>query len=116
MSFERIQSQSHKIENTTVVACYDRFTTKFELKNDNEIYYSAYLCFMPIRKKVLLINRTPFTLKIFWLLLWQSKLESDHGIVVSELLYRRRKRSIALLVYVGIITSIKLGLVVLSQT
>jgi hypothetical protein len=116
MSFERIQSQSHKIENSIVEAFYDRFTTKFELKENNETVYSSYLCFCPVRKKELLINGTPFTLKIFWLLLWQSKLENDHGIVVKELLHRRRKRSIGLLIYLGVITSVKVGLVVISQT
>jgi hypothetical protein len=116
MSFERIQSQSHKIENSIVEACYDRFTTKFELIENNETLYSSYLCFRPIRKKELLINGTPFTLKIFWFVLWQSKLENNYGIVVKELLPRRRKRSIGLLIYLGIITSVKIGLVVLSQT
>jgi hypothetical protein len=116
MSFERIQSQSHKIEKSIVEACYDRFTTKFELIENNETLYSSYLCFLPIRKKELLINGTPFTLKIFWFVLWQSKLENNHGIVVKELLPRRRKRSVGLLIYLGIITSVKIGLVVLSQT
>ncbi|MBR9729652.1 hypothetical protein ACFOD0_15850 [Shewanella intestini] len=116
MSFERIQSQSHNIENSVVEARYDRFTTKFELKENGETIYRSFLCFWPFRSKKLLINGSPVTLKIFWLLLWQSKLEDNHGTAVKELLYRRRKRSVGLLIYLGIITSVKVGLVVLSQT
>lgn len=116
MSFERVQSQSHTIEDSIVAVSYDRFTTKFELKENNKTVYSSYLCFRPITKKALLINGTHCTLKIFWLLLWQSKLENSQGIVVNELLYRRRKRSIGLLIYLGIITTVKIGLGVLSQS
>ncbi|MFT6689851.1 MAG: hypothetical protein ACJAXH_000357 [Colwellia sp.] len=116
MGFERIQAQRHKIGNSTLETCYDRFTTKFELKENEKIIYSAFLCVCPIRKKEILINETAFTLKIYWLVLWQSKLENNDGVVVKKLLCRRRKRSIGLLIYVAIITSVKIGLGVLSQT
>ncbi len=33
MAFERIQEQTHTIADTTVFVSYDRFTTRFEIKN-----------------------------------------------------------------------------------
>jgi hypothetical protein len=116
MGFERIQAQRHKIGNLTLEACYDRFTTKFELKENEKIIYSAFLCAGPIRTKEILINGTAFTLKVFWLVLWQSKLKNNDGVVVKELLCRRRTKSIGVLIYIAIITSVKIGLGVLSQT
>ena len=38
MAFERIQKQTHTIAEQTVVVSYDRFTTRFEIKNkQNEL-------------------------------------------------------------------------------
>ena len=109
MVFERIQKQTHIIAGTTVLVSYDRFTTRFEIKSEKEVIYSSLILF-PIKKSKILINNQQFTLKIFWLILWQSQLVNVDGVAVKELLYRRRKRSIGMLIYFALISSIKLGI------
>jgi hypothetical protein len=109
MAFERIQKQTHIIAGTTVLVSYDRFTTRFEIKSEEEVIYSS-LILLPIKKTKILINNQQFTLKIFWLILWQSQLVNVDGVAVKELLYRRRKRSIGMLIYFALISSIKLGI------
>jgi hypothetical protein len=109
MAFERIQKQTHTIADKTVLVSYDRFTTRFEIKSDEEVVYSS-LVLLPIKKTKILINNQQFTLKIFWFILWQSQLVNADGVVVKELLYRRRKKSIGLLIYFALISSVKVGI------
>ncbi|MBA6254392.1 hypothetical protein [Colwellia sp. MB3u-55] len=109
MAFERIQKQPHTIADKTVLVSYDRFTTRFEIKSDEEVVYSS-LVLLPIKKTKILINNQQFTLKIFWFILWQSQLVNADGVVVKELLYRRRKKSIGLLIYFALISSVKVGI------
>ena len=110
MAFERIQKQIHIIEDTTVIVSYDRFTTRFEIKNEDEIIYSSLLLFLPVRNARISISNKPFTLKIFWFILWRSKLVNSSNVVVKELLYRRRKKSIGLFIYFMLATSVKIGI------
>ena len=110
MAFERIQKQSHIIAETKVFVSYDRFTTRFEIKNEEGVIYSSLLLFLPIRNAEILVNNQPFTLKILWLILWQSKLINAKGVIVSELLYRRRKTSIGLFIYFMLVSSVKIGI------
>jgi hypothetical protein len=116
MGFTRVQTQQHKLESVLLDVSYDRFTTKFELKENGSLVYSSFLALLPIRRSELLINGKPYTLKIFWLLLWQSKLQNENGLVIPELLYLRRKRSIGLLIYAAFITSAKIAIGFMSQT
>mgnify|MGYP000559791721 CR=1 FL=1 len=116
MGFVRVQKQRHNIESIVLDASYDRFTTKFELKENDKLIYSSYLGLLPIRKCELIISGKPFTLKIFWLLFWQSKLINSNGVVISELIYQRRKRSIGLLIYLAIASMAKISIVLLSKT
>jgi hypothetical protein len=109
MAFERIQKQTHIIVGATVLVSYDRFTTRFEIKSEKEVIYSS-LILLPIKKAKILTNNQQFTLKVFWLILWQSQLVNADGVAVKELLCRRRKRSIGLLIYFALISSIKLGI------
>jgi hypothetical protein len=98
MAFERIQRQTHIIADTKVSASYDRFTTRFEIKNEKEIIYSSLLLFVPIRNAKISINKQDFTFKIIWIILWQSKLFSNNDVVVKELIPSRRRKSIGLLI------------------
>ena len=109
MVFERIQKQTHIIEDKTVFVSYDRFTTRFEIKSEEEIIYSS-LVLLPINKPKILINNQQFTLNIFWLILWKSQLINTDGVVVKELLQRRRKKSIGLLIYFALVSSVKIGI------
>ena len=86
MAFERSQEQTHTIMGATIVVSYDRFTTRFKIKKDNEIIYSALLLFLPFRNADIVINNSLYTLNIRWFILWQSKLVNTDGIVITELL------------------------------
>jgi hypothetical protein len=110
MAFERIQQQTHIIEDTKIFVSYDRFTTKFQIKTATDLIYSAYLLFLPIRNTKISINSQPLNLKIFWLILWQAKLFNNKKVVIKELLYRRRKKSIGLLIYFMLASAVKIGI------
>jgi len=110
MAFERIHKQTHIIAGTTVRVCYDRFTSRFEVKSESEVIYSSLLLLLPIKNVDISINKQKFTLKIRWFILWQSTLVNSTGVVVSELLYRRRKKSINLFIYFMLISSIKIAI------
>ncbi len=110
MAFERIQEQAHTIAGSTIVVSYDRFTTRFKIKKENEIIYSALLLFLPFRNADVAINNQLFTLNILWFILWQSKLVNTDGIVITELLERRRKKSIGMFIYFLLLSSIKIGI------
>lgn len=114
MKFERIQSQKHEIADSTIDVLYDRFTTKFVVKDNNTLIYSAFLGICPIRKCEIVINGNSYSLDIFWLLLWRSKITNKDSVVINELLARRRRQSIVVLIYTAIITSMKIGLTFVS--
>lgn len=110
MSFERFQKQTHIIAGTKILASYDRFTTRFKIETENKTLYSS-LTLLPIKKSKIVIDNKAFTLKIFWLILWKSQLNHiDDSIAVKELLYRRYKKSIGLLIYFSLTMSVKVGL------
>ena len=115
MAFVRTQVAHHKIDSSVVRVSYDRLTSKFEIKESDKLIYSAYLAFMPIRKSEITINGKTYQIKIFWLLLWQSKLQDDNGVVVSELLESRRKKSVILLFYFAFVASAKVFLGLFAQ-
>lgn len=109
MKFERIQQQSHTISGNTVLVSYDRLTTRFKITIEQEVICS-FLILLPIKKVNLLINNQPFTVSIFWFILWKSQLINTEGVVVKELLYCRRRRSIGMFAYVALISSIKIAI------
>ncbi len=114
MVFERVQKQNHHVADSDLTISYDRFTTRFEMKVAEEVIYSSLLMFMPIRNRELSINNQLFTLKIRWFILWQSKLENSKGVVIKELLYLRRRKSISLCIYFMLISSVKVGMVLFA--
>lgn len=115
MPFERIQMQQHKIENRVLTASYDRFTTRFSLCLDGAPLYHCYLIWAPVRRAVIDVAGLPLKLHITWLLLWRAKLINANTTFVDELLSTRRKKSINLMIYLSLLTSIKLAVVLLAK-
>jgi len=116
MKFERVQNQSHEFGDCTVDVSYDRFTSKFQLREREVVIYSAYLFWLPFRRKKLSIGANSYQLTIFWLILWSSKLHNDDGVLIKELLWWRRRKSINLLIYIAIINAIRFALVLAVKT
>lgn len=117
MSFKRIQQQTHLIAGSTVLVLYDRFTTRFTIKKEDSdsIIFTCYLAFLPFRKAKIDINYHPFILKIRWFLLWRSTLINESGVVIKELLERRRRQSISLGIYLLLVSSIKFSVILLNH-
>lgn len=111
-----MQTQSHIIANSRADVSYDRYTTKFVIRENDEVIYSVFLGLLPFRKSEIEINSQSFTVKIFWLVLWQAKIEKQKVVIIEELLYRRRRQSLAFLTYLFLMTSVKIGFVLLSKT
>lgn len=105
MAFERFEKQTHTVAEVIVYVSYDRFTTRFEIKTEYEVIYSSLVLFF-IKKSKLSINGKSFVLKIFWLIFWKSQLVNAKGIVVEELLYRRRNRAIGQLFFLVLLITI----------
>lgn len=97
--FERMQTSQHVIANSTILVSYDRLSTRFIVKANGDIVFNKLLLFLPIHNATLTFDETIFTLRIRWFLIWSSNLSVNNEIIVKELLYRRRKRSIGLLMY-----------------
>ncbi|MCW8108941.1 hypothetical protein OPS25_10595 [Alteromonas ponticola] len=99
MSFERLQTHQHLVAGSDLDVSYDRFTTKFELKVDGSAVYSKYLLFWPKHNAVIQIHSKPYSLNVYWFLLWGAKLKNAHTVIIKELLPKRRRRSIVILGY-----------------
>lgn len=115
MPFERIQTQQHQVANRILTAHYDRFTTRFSLCLDGAPLYHCYLIWAPVRRDRIDVAGLPLTLHITWLLLWRAKLTNSTTTFVEELLAIRRKKSINLMIYLAVLTSIKLTVVLLAR-
>ncbi|MGB6135109.1 MAG: hypothetical protein WBG74_00845 [Shewanella sp.] len=118
MRFERLQHKTHIADNQIIDVCYDRFTTRFSLSINGQRVYTRLLLLGPWRKQNLMINHIPYNLTIRWFVLWRSSLtpqqSSPHRPSITELLPLRRRKSIMIAIYAGLISTIKLTLVVLS--
>jgi hypothetical protein len=110
MKFQRFQKRQHTFASSELDVSYDRLTTKFELKENSTLVYSAFLGLLPFRRSKLVINDKRATLTIFWMIFWSSKLQNSDDPVVSELLPQRRRKSIGVLAYVVLITTIKISI------
>ncbi len=106
-TFERIQKHQHFVNGQPLAAYYDRITTKFSLEYQGKLVLSKYLLFWPSHKAKVQINAGTYTLKITWLLVWNAYLKANKKVVVKELLPQRRRRSVILLGYFIVITSIR---------
>ncbi|MFT6255996.1 MAG: hypothetical protein ACJAT8_000526 [Cellvibrionaceae bacterium] len=117
MRFEPKQHKTHLIDNQKIDVYYNRVTTRFSLSINQQQVYSRRLVLSPWRKQQILINNTPYNLTIIWFLLWRSSLtptqQSDRHPTIIELLPERRRKSIMIAIYFGLISSIKLTLGIL---
>ncbi|RPA30994.1 hypothetical protein [Shewanella frigidimarina] len=120
MRFEPKQHKTHLIDNQKIDAYYDRFTTRFSLAVNEQRVYSRLLLLSPWRKQQIMINNIPYNLTITWFVLWCSSLTpaqpSPQRLSITELLPQRRRKSIMIAIYAGLISTIKLTLVVLSYS
>ncbi|WP_372943076.1 hypothetical protein [Shewanella sp.] len=118
MRFERLQHKTHIADNQIIDVCYDHFTTRFSLSINGQRVYTQLLLLGPWRKQNLMINHIPYNLAIRWFVLWRSSLtpqqSSPQRPSITELLPTRRRKSIMVAIYAGLISTIKLTLVVLS--
>lgn len=118
MQFERQQHKTHIIDNQKIDVCYDRFTTHFSLSINEQRVYSQLVLLSPWRKQQLMINNIPYNLTINWFVLWRSSLtpqqSSPQHPSIEELLPQRRRKSIMIALYLGLISTIKLTLMTLS--
>jgi len=116
----RQQHKAHLIDNQKIAACYDRFSTRFSLSVNQQQVYSRLLLLSPWRKQHIIINNIPYNLTIRWFVLWRSSLTpaqpSPQRPSISELLPQRRRKSIVIAIYAGLISAIKLTLVILSYS
>ncbi|MCL1149578.1 hypothetical protein [Shewanella ulleungensis] len=72
----------------------------------------------PWRKQQIMVNNIPYNLTIRWFVLWRSSLTPQQSAPqrpsIEELLPQRRRKSIMIALYVGLISTIKLTLMTLS--
>lgn len=120
MRFERQQYKTHLIDNHKIEVSYDRFTTRFNLSINEQRVYTRLLLLGPWRKQQLMINDIFYYLSIRWFVLWHSSLTpqqpSPQRPSITELLPQRRRKSIMIALYIGLISTIKLTLGILSES
>ncbi|MGI2174633.1 hypothetical protein [Shewanella ulleungensis] len=118
MRFERQQHKTHIIDDQKIDVRYDRFTTRFSLSINEQRVYSRLLLLSPWRKQQIMVNNIPYNLTIRWFVLWRSSLTPQQSAPqrpsIEELLPQRRRKSIMIALYVGLISTIKLTLMTLS--
>ena len=120
MAMTRQQHKVHLIDNQKIAVCYDHFSTRFSLSVNQQQVYSRLLLLGPWRKQLIMINNIPYNLTIRWFVLWRSSLTPDQPSPqrpsITELLPQRRRKSIVIAIYAGLISAIKLTLVILSYS
>lgn len=120
MAMTRQQHKEYLIDNRKIDVYYDRFTTRFSIMINQQRIYSRLLLLSPWRKQQIMINNIPYNLTIRWFVLWRSSLTpaqpSPQRPSITELLPQRRRKSIMIVIYGGLISAIKLTLVVLSYS
>ncbi|MGX9460799.1 hypothetical protein ACWXWU_06075 [Shewanella sp. A14] len=117
MAMTRQQHKAHLIDNQKIDVCYDRFTTRFSIVINQQRIYSRLLLLSPWHKQQIMINNIPYNLTIGWFVLWSSSLTPDQPSPlhpsITELLPQRRRKSIMIAIYGGLIITIKLTLGIL---
>ena len=120
MAMTRQQHKAHLIDNQKIDVYYDRFTTRFSLAVNEQRVYSRLLLLSPWRKQQIMINNISYNLTIRWFVLWRSSLTpaqpSPQRLSITELLPQRRRKSIMIAIYAGLISAIKLTLGILSYS
>ena len=120
MAMTRQQHKAHLIDNQKIDVYYHRFTTRFSLSINEQQVFSRLLLLSPWRKQQIMINNIPYNLTITWFVLWCSSLTpaqpSPQRLSITELLPQRRRKSIMIAIYAGLISAIKLTLGILSYS
>ena len=120
MAMTRQQHKAHLIDNQKIDIYYHRFTTRFSLAVNEQRVYSRLLLLSPWRKQQIMINNISYNLTIRWFVLWRSSLTpaqpSPQRLSITELLPQRRRKSIMIAIYAGLISAIKLTLGILSYS
>ena len=115
MKWNRKQGRQHQLNSTEWVVQYDRLTTEFTVHVKDVCHVRRYLLFWPIHRFLVEVDNSKYVLDIRWFLLWRSRLKHNDSVVIDELLPLRRRRSIAMLGYIALVTSLKLGYVLFAS-
>ena len=114
MVFKLAQQCEHNVDGNLITVRYQPLSTKLTIYNNESQVLKKHLCFWPFHKVDFYVRKTSFTLKITWIILWQSRLYEGQTMVVKELLPQRRRRSITMMSYGMCIILIRLLLGVLE--
>lgn len=114
MVFKLAQQCGHNVDGNLINVRYQPFSTKLTIYNNESQLLKKYLCFWPFHKVDFQVGNTCYTLKIKWMILWQSRLYKEQTLVVKELLPQRRRRSITMISYGMCILLIRLFMVMLE--
>ena len=114
MVFKRIQQHNHQVGGNLISVRYQPLTTKLTLHSNNNQVLQKHLCFRPFHKVDVCIDGIFYTVKITWVILWQSRLYRKQTLIIKELLPQRRRRSITMISYGMCILLIRLFMVLLE--
>ena len=108
------QQHGHEVGGNVITVRYQPLTTTLTLYSNGSKLLHKHLCFWPFHKVDFQVENTSYTLKIKWMILWQSRLYNNQTLVVKELLPQRRRRSITMISYGMCILLIRLFMVFLE--
>lgn len=114
MVFKLAQQCEHNVDGNLITVRYQPLSTKLTIYNNERQVLKKHLCIWPFHKVDVQLGKTTYTLKITWIILWQSRLYEGQTMVVKELLPQRRRRSITMMSYGMCILMIRLCMVMLE--
>lgn len=97
--FERIQKETHIVEDRKLIASYDRFSTIFTLTLGDKVLVSKRLVFTLRYESEIEVESKIFKLHVFAFVLWRSKLTENNEVIIEELITLRKRKSIGGLIY-----------------
>ena len=97
--FERIQKETHIVEDRELTASYDRFSTVFTLSLDGKVLVSKRFVFTSKYESEIEIASKIYKVHVFAFILWRSKLTVNNDIIIEELIPSRKRKSIGGLIY-----------------
>ncbi|MCC5825301.1 hypothetical protein [Alkalimonas sp.] len=97
--FERIQKQTHIVDDRKLTASYDRFSTVFTLSLDGKVLVSKSFVFSSKYESEIEIGSKIYKVHVFALILWRSKLTVNNEVIIEELIPSRKRKSIGGLIY-----------------
>ncbi|OCW96092.1 hypothetical protein [Alishewanella sp. HH-ZS] len=97
--FERIQKETHIVEDRKLTASYDRFSTVFTLTLDDKILVSKRFVFTSKYESEIEVASKIYKVHVFAFILWRSKLTENNQVIIEELIPSRKRKSIGGLIY-----------------